>query len=105
MDKSSIVKSAVKASKTKSKSNAQNVNVVNTPEVTIKQSALDKPEPTLRLDSSVLPAIKNWKVGSKYKLVLEVQQTSLSQGNEYEIVDRPSTLTNASFKVLSVKEG
>ena len=33
--------------------------------------------PTLRISENDLPEIKNWKVGSKYKLTIEVEQIEL----------------------------
>lgn len=63
------------------------------------QTDMPKRQPTVSLDETALPAIKNWKVGGKYKLVLEVEQTSLSKDtfdNENEM--------RANFKILNVKE-
>src|SRR4051794_11531988 len=67
-------------------------------------SDIKKYPPILRLDEEDLPELAKWKVGGKYKITLEVQQTSMSKGDEYgEPVDpkeKPKTM--ASFKVLSV---
>lgn len=35
--------------------------------------------PTISLDSSVLPAIKNWKVGGNYEIHLKVHQSSVHE--------------------------
>lgn len=86
---------------------ASNVKVVNTPTVKVA-SDLPKPVPTLNLSSDDLAAIKDWKVGGKYKLELEVEQTSMRQGNDY--YDSPGgsdsngKKVNATFKVTSIKE-
>jgi len=34
-------------------------------------------KPTVSLDTSLLPDIKNWKVGKTYKVTLEIKQTGL----------------------------
>lgn len=107
VDKATLVKGALKATKSgKSKdAKATKVAIVNTPTVKIDHSS-EKPHketPTLRLNSDDLAEIKKWDVGNKYTLTLEVEMVSLSKGNEYEIVDRPSTQTRATFKVKSVK--
>lgn len=57
-------------------------------------------KPTLQLGEKDLPAIKDWKVGGKYKIVVEVEQTRLSKG-EYDF-DESSEL-KASFKVLKAE--
>lgn len=105
MDKATLVSGALKVRKA-SKGNTTKVAVVNTPTVKIDHSS-DMPTkmpPTLRLTSLDLSAIKGWKVGSKYKLQLEVEMTSLSQGSEYDMIGQsPDKSTRASFKVTSVR--
>lgn len=58
----------------------------------------------VRFDEDELPELRNWNVGSKYKLTLEVEQMSMSKGDEYgEMEDsKEKPKTRASFKVLSV---
>ena len=96
--KKSALKAALKA---------KNVNVVNTPTVKLADSAPMKPmKPTLRLSSDDLATIKNWSVGKKYKLELEVEQTSMRQGEEFEFEIGDSEgrdKINATFKIISVK--
>lgn len=101
-DKATIVQGALKNRKAAGK--ATKVAIVNTPTVKVvhEKEKPYKETPTLRLNSDDLAAIKGWKVGQEYKLTLSVKMTSLSQGNEYEIVDRPDTQTRATFKVKSV---
>lgn len=63
-----------------------------------------KKYPTIiRFDEEDLPEVKGWKVGGKYKLTLEVEQMSMSKGDEYgEMEHSKKPLTRGSFKVLSV---
>lgn len=64
----------------------------------------DKKYPTfIRLDEDDLPELKKWKVGGKYTLTVEVEQTSMSMGDEYgEIENKNKNKHRASFKVLNV---
>jgi len=55
---------------------------------------------TVRFDEDELPEVAKWKVGGKYKLTLEVEQISMSKGDEFE--DEKKPIIRASFKVLSV---
>lgn len=58
---------------------------------------------TIRLDEDDLPEIKNWKVGGKYKLTVDVEQTSMSKGNEYGEADsKEKPMVRATFKVISI---
>lgn len=71
------------------------------------ESPLSKPHKypvTIRFDEDDLPEIKSWRVGGKYKLTMEVEQTSMSKGDEFgEMEDsKEKPKTRASFKVLSV---
>ncbi len=58
----------------------------------------------VRFDEEELPELKNWKVGSKYTLTLEVEQMSMSKGDEYGEESKEKPKTRASFKVLSVSQ-
>jgi hypothetical protein len=105
MDKAKIVKDALKGRKSSGK--AQSVKVVNTPTVKIDHSDDEMPRrmpPTLRLTTDDLAAIKNWRVGQKYKLVVEVELTGLEQGSMYEMIGgSDDKKTRANFKVKSVR--
>lgn len=57
----------------------------------------------VRFDEEDLPELVNWKVGGKYKLTLEVEQTSMSKGDEFSNYEKSKPKTSASFKVLSVQ--
>lgn len=39
--------------------------------------------PTIRLSEDDLPAIKDWKVGDKHQIIIDVEQVSMRQGDEY----------------------
>lgn len=67
-------------------------------------SPSNKKYPTfIRLDEDDLPELKKWKVGGKYTLTLEVEQTSMSMGDEYNELDgKNKNKHRASFKVLNV---
>lgn len=82
----------------------QDVKVVNKVEIAEKEY---KPmKPSIHLTSDDLPNIANCKVGNKYTLTLEVEQTSMQQGSEWEMNMDDSNKdkkVSASFKVLSAK--
>ena len=73
-----------------------------------KELAPSKPQKyptTVRFDEDDLPELTKWKVGGRYQLTLEVEQISMSKGDEYQELgesskDKPKV--RASFKVLSV---
>jgi hypothetical protein len=54
--------------------------------------------PSFSLSTKDLPDIKNWSVGQKYKLEIEVEQTEMSM-NEYA----PGAPLSARFRILKVK--
>lgn len=54
--------------------------------------------PSFSLTVKDLPEIKNWKVGNKYKLEIEVEQTSMAK-EEY-MQDQPLT---ARFRITKIK--
>ena len=69
---------------------------------------MKKPLPTIYLNSDQLPEIKDWKVGGKYSLCLEVEQSSMRQGSEYDMEmiggEKVSKdLITATFKVTKVE--
>lgn len=53
--------------------------------------------PSFSLTAKDLPAIRNWQVGKKYKLEIEVEQVSLSK-------DEYSKSVEARFKIHKVGE-
>ena len=53
--------------------------------------------PSIHLDEKQLPEIKNWKVGNKYELCIEVEMTSHSK-SEYN-----NGAYSAEFKINKVE--
>lgn len=58
--------------------------------------------PTFQIDDEDLPELKDWKVGEKYTLVMEVEQLSMRQGNEWQGSDTKDKKVHATFKIISV---
>lgn len=58
--------------------------------------------PTVHLTDEDLPEIKDWKVGEKYTLVMEVEELSMRQGNEWQGADEKDKRIHATFKITSV---
>lgn len=56
--------------------------------------------PSFSLTEKQFPPLKDWKVGKKYKMEIEVEQVSMSK-NEYADRDEPLT---ARFKIHKVGE-
>lgn len=64
-----------------------------------------RPKPSLSLDAKDLPAIKNYKIGQKYTITVEVKVISLSAGDEYDYDgDDSSKITRGRFRVTKVEE-
>lgn len=67
--------------------------------------------PSISLDEDDLPEIKSWKVGGKYKLEVEVEQTSISKDEEFDgpVIGQTGERESkrrpirARFKILNVK--
>ena len=57
--------------------------------------------PTFRLGDDDLPDLKTMEVGKKYKLEMEVEVMSKSQGNEWNQNEKDKSI-RGSFKVLKV---
>lgn len=58
--------------------------------------------PTFSLTDADLPDIKDWKVGDKYTLVMEVEQISMRQGSEWQGASDKDKKVHATFKILEV---
>ncbi len=58
--------------------------------------------PTFQMDSEDLPELKNWKVGEKYMLVMEVEQMAMRQGKEWQGSNEKDNKVYATFKVMKV---
>lgn len=57
--------------------------------------------PEFSISEKYLPAIKEWKVGKKYSIELNVEMVSQSKGSDYE-VEGGKDIHTARFKILSV---
>lgn len=68
----------------------------------MKEDMKRKIYPTFQIDDEDLPELKDWKVGEKYTLVMEVEQLSMRQGNEWQGSDSKDKKVHATFKILSV---
>lgn len=60
---------------------------------------MERMSPTLHLDETDLPEIRDWKVGETYTVVLKVKQTGLHKG---DMMDGGKGKFSADFKVESV---
>lgn len=67
-----------------------------------KEDRKTKIYPTFQLDDEDLPEIKDWKVGEKYLLVMEVEQMSMRQGKEWQGADDKDKKVHATFKIMKV---
>lgn len=59
------------------------------------------PRPSFSVDAETFPAIKDWNVGKKYTLEVEVEMTGSNIGDKWS--DNPGKLT-ASFKICGIME-
>ena len=62
---------------------------------------MSKMMPTVSLDAEDLPEIKDWRVGEKYKLELEVEQVSASKDDYMMEGDKKHPMT-ARFRIIKV---
>lgn len=67
-----------------------------------KEDRKTKIYPTFSLDSEDLPAVKDWKVGQKYMLEMEVEEISMRQGSEWQGADNKDKKVHATFKIMKV---
>lgn len=58
--------------------------------------------PHLDVSETDLPEIKDWSVGKKYPVTMEIEMVSQRKGESYD--SEPSKV-KAGFKVLSIKSG
>ena len=61
------------------------------------QNKPEKMAPTFSLDEEVLPELKDWKIGGKYSICLDVEQIGADKGMG---MDSKGPI-NARFKVIS----
>lgn len=66
----------------------------------------EREKPQFSINERDLPAIKEWKVGEKYTMTVNVEMTSSSKGNDYNVPlgndGKRKETHNARFKILSI---
>lgn len=69
------------------------------------KAIVDSMPSTLRISSEELPEIKNWKIGKKYKLEVEVEMVSVRKPDYWEIneMDVDKNELNAGFEINAIK--
>ena len=64
---------------------------------------VERPKPSFSVNEHDLPEIKNWSVGKKYKLSIEVEMRSHSKGDSYGFDEREKKTHEARLVITSVK--
>ena len=67
-----------------------------------KEDQKAKIYPTFTIDDEDLPELKNWKIGEKYVLVMEVEEMAMRAGKEWQGSMDNDKKTHATFKILKV---
>ncbi len=70
----------------------------------IKMAVPSRPKPTLSIDEKELPAIRSWKVGTKYDIHIKAEMISMSKGDGYGYDSDTKRPYEARFKVITAKE-
>ncbi len=61
----------------------------------------EEPSPEFGITAKELPAIKDWSVGKKYTVTLEVEMVSQSKGDQWDIPEgEKEPKFRARFKIL-----
>lgn len=60
-----------------------------------------RPKPEFSITEKDLPAIKDWSVGKKYAIELNVEMVSQSKGSDWEI-GGDKDIHSARFKIISI---
>lgn len=63
---------------------------------------MKRPAPEFSITEKELPAIKDWKVGTKYSMELEVEMVTASKGSDMDTMMGEKSVHSARFKILSV---
>lgn len=79
---------------------AEQLKKVKGEKKSMPDSAPKRELPRITFTATDLKEIKNWKVGGKYRIELEVEQVAMSK-NEYEFENEKEL--KATFKVTKVK--
>lgn len=65
-----------------------------------------KPKPSISIDETELPAIKDWEVGETYFVTAKVKMTFQSEGDEYDMYgpegESKKPKMRARLKILSI---
>lgn len=65
----------------------------------------ERPKPTFTVTEKDIPAIKEWEVGGKYTLEIEVEMVSHSKGDQYgPESSKANKQHEARLKILSFDE-
>ncbi len=57
--------------------------------------------PSLYLNERQLPQIKTWRVGGRYRLIVDVEEISMNIGQDQPDIKKRQT--SASFRIISIK--
>lgn len=68
----------------------------------LARPSIARPKPEFSITEKDLPAIKEWKVGKKYALELNVEMVSSSKGSDWDSIGGGKDIHNARFKILSI---
>ena len=59
--------------------------------------------PTFTIDEIDLPEIKDWEVGGKYNLIMQVEQLSMRKGSDWQGSTNPEDKKmHATFKIVAI---
>src|SRR3990167_2958542 len=86
---------------------AKKVTITNTPlPVKMVHEDYKRPLPSFSLSEDDLPEIKDWEVGKKYKLNIEVEQVSKEKGDRYSMEgpggSKDKKKISAHFRMLKI---
>lgn len=73
-------------------------------DMAVKMAVPSRPKPTLTIDEKDLPAIKGWKVGTKYDIHIKAEMISVSKGSGFDYEGDSKRPYEARFKVITAKE-
>jgi len=65
---------------------------------------MDNKLPIITITSDQLDAIKDWKVGGKYRLIIDVEEKSTQQGSMYDFEKKDPNLITSTFQITAVEE-
>lgn len=72
--------------------------------IKLGQNTIDEAPPMLSLSSRLLPDLKNWKPGGRYRVTLDLEQTNMSIGGYGPLNgNKPDDTVHASFVIKSAR--